>query len=158
MIYLDNNATTKVCDEAKEVMLGWIQSCSNPSGASVLSKASQSMIEKFKAHIMQLTNITSKTHEILITSGATESNCSIIRMCVDSWYRQASLGTQTCLPHIITSSLEHKSILECLSQLDELDHKVEVTYIHPNIYLILKIMIPLTVIFGIVVVLLWYKM
>jgi len=35
---------------------------------------------------------------------------------------------------------------------------IDEPYIHPNIYLILKIMIPLTVIFGIVVVLLWYKM
>lgn len=38
------------------------------------------------------------------------------------------------------------------------DNIIDKPYIHPNIYLILKIMIPLTVIIGIVVVIFWFKM
>jgi cysteine desulfurase len=130
MIYLDNNATTKVCDEAKNAMTTWIQSCSNPSSASKIAEAGKILIDKFKQQICNVCNINEKTYEIVITSGATESNCCLIRMTVDAWYRMFPDKK----PHIITSTIEHKSIMECLHQLDEIDHKVDVTYINPNIY------------------------
>jgi cysteine desulfurase len=130
MIYLDNNATTKVCDEAKNAMTSWIQSCSNPSGASKISQAGQILIDKFKQQICNVCNITDKKYEIIITSGATESNCSLIRMTIDAWYRMYPDKK----PHIITSTIEHKSIMECLQQLEDIDKKIDVTYVGPNIY------------------------
>lgn len=128
LLYFDNNSTTAICQSAKHLMESWIQKPSNASGSSSLSIASQKMIQEFKDIICKTCKISEKKYEILITSGATESNCMILRMVVDACNR---LNKK---PHIITSLLEHKSILECLKTLEEHDKKVDVTYISPNIY------------------------
>lgn len=126
-IYLDNNATTKTCDEAAQVMREWIQSCSNPSGSSFLSGASKIMIKQAKTWISKLCKLRDDYH-ILFTSGATESNCTILNMVVNAWKH----NTDTT-PHIITSAVEHKSILECLEQMND-DNRMELTIIEPNMY------------------------
>jgi cysteine desulfurase len=127
LLYFDNNGTTRTCDPARRLMESWIQSCSNPSGSSVLSVASQQMIQKFKEQIWKLCGIKPGDYEILITSGATESNCSILRMVEEAC---AKLKRK---PHIIASSLEHKSILQCLQNLEEAK-RIDYTLVNPNIY------------------------
>jgi len=125
--YLDNNATTKTCDEAKQVMADWIQSCSNASGSSFLSQASQLLINKAISYVNTLCKLKNE-YMVIFTSGASESNCSIIHMTVDAWHH--NVGT---VPHIVTTSIEHKSILECLDTLVE-QNRIEVTLIDPNMY------------------------
>lgn len=126
-IYLDNNATTRTCDEATKVMTDWIQSCSNPSGSSWLSNASRLLIEKSRRFVAELCGL-KKNYYVLFTSGASESNCTILHMVVDAWYR--NVGTT---PHIVTSSIEHKSVLECLRSLAN-TRRVELTTVAPNMY------------------------
>lgn len=127
IIYFDNNATTKTCNESTKIMTQWIQSCSNPSGSNYLANASKTLIEKGNALIDDINSL-KKQYYIVFTSGASESNCTLIHMVVDAWARNVKT-----IPHIISSSLEHKSILECLMCLHE-DGKIELTLINPNIY------------------------
>lgn len=126
-IYLDNNATTRTCDEATKVMTDWIQSCSNPSGSSWLSKASKMLIDKSQSLVNNMCDLKDQYY-VLFTSGASESNCTVLHMVVDAWYRNVNTT-----PHIITSSIEHKSILECLKNLSDSD-RIELTLIEPNMY------------------------
>jgi len=126
-IYLDNNATTRVCDEATHLMTDWIQRCSNVSSSNKLGLAGRDLIEKAHDDIDKLCSLRGGYH-ILFTSGASESNCTIIHMVVDAWHK--NVGGR---PHIITSSIEHKSVLESLQQLADAK-RLDVTLIEPNMY------------------------
>ena len=125
-IYLDNNGSTKACDKSKEAMAKWIQCSGNPSSSSLLAQASQKMIERTIKYIQKHCN--SSGYRVIFTSGASESNSTIIRSIVDSWL--LNVGT---VPHIITSSIEHQSILTTLTDLLDLK-RIELTYVNPNIY------------------------
>lgn len=61
-------------------------------------------------HISQ--KIDDRTYRILFTSGATESNCTMIRMCADAYAKATGV-----LPHFVASAVEHKCILLQLEQL-----------------------------------------
>lgn len=126
-IYLDNNATTRTCDEATKVMTDWIQSCSNPSGSSWLSKASKMLIDKSQKYVNNLCSLKDKYY-VLFTSGASESNCTVVQMVIEAWYR--NVGS---VPHIITSAVEHKSVLDCLKHMQE-SGRIELTVIEPDMY------------------------
>lgn len=123
MHYLDNNATTKPCAEAKEQMRKWGALCSNPSGSSKASLAAKAMIEKSKLYVAKLLN--AGDYNIIFTSNATEANCLIIRSITDAW------NMRKAIPHIISSSYEHKSILMCLLQLSDLG-RINLTLIKPD--------------------------
>lgn len=109
MHYIDNNATTRTCDEAKREMTKWIQACSNPSSSSRLAERAATLLKTARAYVRRLLH--APDYDVIFTSGATESNCLIIRSVADAWLRRG----QT--PHIIASAVEHKSVLECLAQL-----------------------------------------
>ncbi len=128
LVYLDNNATTKTCDMAERVMKDWITSCSNASGSSFLSRASRLLIDQSIQYVEKLCHLPKAEFVVLFTSGASESNCAIIQMAVDAWER--NVGT---VPHIVSSSVEHKSILECLSSLADTG-RLEITLVEPNMY------------------------
>lgn len=125
VIYLDNNATTKCCDEAKKAITEWVQCNSNPSGSTRLSATSALLLQRTKDYLNQLLNLKGK-YTILFTSGATESNCTMLRSIADSWIKR--VGT---VPHFITGSAEHHSMIECLRSMVDLG-RAEVTLIDPN--------------------------
>jgi cysteine desulfurase len=126
-IYLDNNATTRVCDEATRLMTDWIQSCSNISSSNKLGLAGRDLVDKARAEVDRLCSLKGHYH-ILFTSGASESNCTVLHMVVDAWHK--NVGTR---PHIVSTSIEHKSILESLHQLSEAK-RADVTLVEPNMY------------------------
>ena len=126
-IYLDNNATTRVCDDASRLMTDWIQSCSNISSSNKLGLAGRDLVDKAIAEVDRICALKGSYH-VLFTSGASESNCTIIHMVVDAWHK--NVGGR---PHIVTSSIEHKSILESLQQLVDAK-RLEVTLVEPNMY------------------------
>jgi cysteine desulfurase len=124
IIYLDNNGTTRTCDVAARVMTDWIQSCSNPSGSSWLSQASKMLIEKAQASVAKINHL-KNDYYVIFTSGASESNCTIIQMVVNAWYAHSA----ETKPHIVTTSVEHKSVLSCL-----MNDRVDATFVEPNMY------------------------
>lgn len=132
IIYLDNNATTLISQPAANVYKQWL-SCYNASSDSKVAEPAKKVIEKATDLILSHCKVSSATHTVVFTSGATESNCFIIKSCIKAYTRKLIEKKVTELPHVITSTMEHHSILECLKSIEK-NHEAEVTYISPTIY------------------------
>lgn len=116
MIYLDNNGTTKVSDEVFEAMLPFLQNhYGNPSSSHKWGRENRKAIEKAREKVAQLFQC--DADEIYFTSCATEANNTVIK---------GILGNQKG-KHIITSSIEHPSILLSCKYMEKQGY--EVTYL-----------------------------
>jgi len=121
MIYMDNAATTKVCQSAKEAMLPFLtMNYGNPSGKYRLARSSRREIEKSREIIAS--TIGANPQEIYFTSGGTESDNWAITSAVN---KMRNAGVKT--PHIITSVIEHKAVLNTCKNLES--QGVSVTYL-----------------------------
>ena len=122
IIYLDNAATTRV----DPLVLGTFNKAkedyfANPSSIHKLGQEAAYVLNKSKENILRLLNL--KNHQVIYTSGATESNNLAIK--------GACLRYKNRGKHIITSIYEHPSVLEAFRQL-ETEFGFEVTYLKPN--------------------------
>lgn len=126
MIYLDANATTHMPDEVVREMMKWIN-CGNPSSGYKTAIACRAKMTQLRKLIGQLCKITPccaeardggevstrpDEYKLIITSGASESNCTFIHMIVNAYSEKIG-----AVPHIIFSAIEHKSIRDCLQDL-----------------------------------------
>lgn len=105
-LYFDANATTHMPQHVINKMVKWFN-VGNPSASYKSATQARNMIAEFKAYLTNEFDF--HDHEIIITSCASESNSTIIHMVVDA-YRRARNGTLV-KPHIVLSSIEHKSLL-----------------------------------------------
>lgn len=107
MIYLDNSATTPIDLEVKEAMLPYLaEEYGNPSSKYyTLAENAKKAVEESREKLAALINADSD--EIIFTSCASESNNMIIKGVAD--YQKYILKKGN---HIITSSTEHKSVLQ----------------------------------------------
>ena len=126
IIYLDNNGTTKLCKEGKCAIVKWLDRYANPSTNSIISKDAKELINMTKKQILE--HCDAKDYTVVITSGASESNCLILRSTVDAY--RFHTGN---IPHIITSSTEHTSIMNCCNDLVT-KKLATVTFVDPDIY------------------------
>lgn len=110
MIYLDNNGTTFMPNSVINTMISYCNQ-GNPSAAYGSAVRCRKTISLLQKKISELCEIGPEFMPI-ITSGATEANNMIIRSIVNAH----SCRSQE-VPHIITTSIEHKSILACLEDL-----------------------------------------
>lgn len=131
-VYFDNNATTLMCLPAKKVHVEWL-SCYNASSDSKIAKPAKVLLEKAQDVILSHCNVSSATHTALFTSGATESNCLIIKSCIKAYKKKLIEKESELKPHIIASEMEHHSIRECLIDLEE-SGDIEVSLVEPTIY------------------------
>lgn len=131
-IYFDNNGTTLINETAKKEYIKWI-SCYNASTDSKVAKPARLLLEKAKDTILAHCGVSSATHTAVFTSGATESNCLIIRSCVKAYKKKLNERGSDLLPHIIISAMEHPSIITCVKDLVEAGD-VESSQIQPTIY------------------------
>jgi cysteine desulfurase len=106
MIYLDNNATTPLLPEVLEAMRPHLTGLSgNPSSAHAAGRSARRALEDAREQIAAL--LGAWPDELLFTSGATESN------------NLALLGLAGSPPgHLISSALEHPSVVEPLRHLE----------------------------------------
>lgn len=107
MIYLDNSATTPIDPEVLDAMLPYLkEEYGNPSSRYYsLAVNAHNAVEKAREQVASLINANPK--EIIFTGGASESNNFIIKGVADykKYYEESG-------NHIITSTVEHKSVLQ----------------------------------------------
>ncbi|MEX2272734.1 MAG: cysteine desulfurase family protein [Vicinamibacterales bacterium] len=115
-IYLDYHATTPVDRRVLDLMLPYFQDCfGNPASSThQWGWKAQEAVEEARRKIAGL--IGAGTREIIFTSGATESNNLAIRGCAE--IKDAGRN------EIVTSAIEHKSVLESCKRLETLGWKV----------------------------------
>ena len=124
IVYLDYAATTPADQSVIDVMvqhLGFEDNFGNPSSQShQFGRMAEEAVETARRHLAELIN--AESSEIVWTSGATESINLAIKGVV---YGRADQGT-----HIVTSTLEHKAVLDSCAYLAQ--EGFEITYITPD--------------------------
>lgn len=122
-IYLDNAATTKVCDEAYNAIINAISGdrYGNPSSLHKIGIEAEKIIENARKVIA--TALGCDVQELYFTSGATESNNIAVQGCSAVYGKRKK--------KIITTSIEHSSITETMSFMG--DKGFEVVKVSPDI-------------------------
>ncbi|MFA5913848.1 MAG: aminotransferase class V-fold PLP-dependent enzyme [Burkholderiales bacterium] len=114
MIYLDHNATTSVLPEVLEAMMPYLTTeWGNPSSAYKFGAKVKSVIEIAREQVAAL--IGAQPCEVIFTSCATESNNAAIH---------AVLKANPNKRHIITSAVEHSSVLNYCMALEKDGYRV----------------------------------
>ncbi len=124
LIYLDYNATTAMCKPAIAAMNEWLAKPANASSTSPLGIEAHKLIELARKYIAA--HCHAKNYRVIFTSGASESNCFIIRATVEAYKR-----LKHAKPHILTSLTEHKSVIKCCELLKS-NGDADVTYLAPG--------------------------
>ena len=118
MIYFDNAATTKIYDDA---LTSYVQVSQkffgNPSSLHQLGVDAHQVLTKARSQVASLLSV--QPEEIFFTSGGTESN---------NWaIKGTALEKSVFGKHIITTKIEHPSVLQTCKQLERFGF--EVTYL-----------------------------
>ena len=108
MIYLDNSATTKPFDEVKEYLTEVMDKFGNPSSVHSLGLESEQIIKKNRKIVADSFDVSES--EVFFTSCAAESNNTAI---LGVAYANMKRGK-----HLITSKIEHPSVLEVFKKLE----------------------------------------
>jgi cysteine desulfurase len=121
MIYLDNNATTRVAPEVVEAMLPYLTDFfGNPSSAHTLGRTMKEAIEQAREQVATLIGAADPS-EIVFTSCGSES---------DNWAIRGALATQPAKRHIVTTLVEHEAVRNVCRLLE--GEGYEVTWIGVN--------------------------
>ena len=114
MIYLDYNATTPILPEVLDAMLPYLrEEWGNPSSSYRFGAKLKGVLENARGQVAQL--IGARQTEIIFTSGGTESNNSAIH---------AALRAYPAKRHIVTSAVEHSSVLVYCQALEKDGYRV----------------------------------
>lgn len=117
-VYMDNNATTKVDNEVLQAMLPYFTELyGNPSSIHRIGQEVRKGIEDSRETISKLLNINAS--ELIFTSCATEANNMAIRGITKAYKAKGN--------HIITTQIEHDSVLNTFKSLEK--EGFEVTYL-----------------------------
>jgi len=118
VIYVDNASTTKISDSVFEKMLPFLrEQYGNASSQYSLGAKAKRAVELARKQVAVA--IGAESSEITFTSGGSEANSWVIR-CVAETYRNEPM-------HIITSAIEHHSVLNACHSLEQ--RGVKVTYL-----------------------------
>lgn len=113
--YLDNSATTQPCKEAVEKMNFALRTCwGNPSSLHSKGIAASELLEEARNNIAK--KLSCESDEIFFTSGGTESNNIAVFGAANAQKRRGS--------RIITTSIEHSSVEECVKALENQGYDV----------------------------------
>ena len=107
-VYIDNNATTSVAPEVKEIMIPYFtEEYYNPSAISGRVYGIDKTLAKSRRTVAEFLGA-SDAKEIVFTCSATESN---------NWAILGAIRANPERQHIITSKVEHPSVLETCNSL-----------------------------------------
>ena len=109
-IYLDNSATTRVCEKSAEKVLELMTQCyGNPS--SLHKKGLEAQREVAHARQAVAVSLSAQPREIIFTSGGTEANNLAVLGGAAAGRRRGK--------RIVTTASEHPSVLEPMRQLEK---------------------------------------
>ena len=118
MIYLDNNATTRVAPEVFEAMTPHLTSeWGNPSSAHAPGRMARRAVESAREQVAQFLGA-AHPDEIVFTSGGSESN---------NWAIGGFLEKNPDRRHIVTTTVEHEAVRNLCAHLE--DRGCEVTWL-----------------------------
>ncbi len=121
LIYLDNSATTKPCEKAIEnINIALNDNWGNPSSLYDLGFYAQRLVDDTRKSVSKLLHC--REDEIYFTSGGTEGNNTAI---LGAAYARKKRGNR-----IVTTSIEHPSVLETMKRLQ--NDGFEVIYLKPQ--------------------------
>jgi cysteine desulfurase len=121
MIYLDNNATTRVAPEVFEAMQPYLTEIyGNPSSAHSLGQRMKSAVEHAREQVADLIGA-AESSEIVFTSCGSES---------DNWAIGGFLEQNPTKRHLITTRVEHEAVRNLCMHLEEIG--CEVTWLDVN--------------------------
>lgn len=122
-IYLDYSATTPI---DKEVLATYdkvsLEYIGNPNSLHRLGMESKKLMDASVKQVAELLKI--KENEVIFTSGATESNNLAIFGVANRYTTRGK--------HIITTKLEHSSVLECMNYLETKGYEIDYINIKEN--------------------------
>lgn len=116
-VYLDNNATTPLHPEVKKEIIDFLNFYGNPSSVHQDGRVVREIIEKWRKVIADYFKV--KEDNIFFTSGGSEGNNFILKSILFQNYNFK--------PHLITTSIEHPSVLNTAKFLS--NHGVDVTFL-----------------------------
>lgn len=109
MVYLDNAATTKPSEKAAEAMLQAVTEYANPSSLHGAGLRAEKLISASRDNIARILGVNG--NDIYFTSGGTEANNLAIFGTADALKKRGR--------RIITSKIEHPSVLEAFKKLEK---------------------------------------
>lgn len=120
MYYLDNSATTCVSEESAKVAFDIMtKEYGNPSSLHDMGYSSSKILENARKIVAK--SIGADDEEIFFTSGGTEANNLAVFGALNAKRRNGN--------KIVTTAIEHPSVLECMKVLE--NKGFEVVYISP---------------------------
>lgn len=123
LIYLDNNATTKVDEKVLEAMMPYFkESYSNPSSIYSFGGVAQKAVAHAREQIRDFVNAKSDK-EILFTASGSESANTAIRGVLDA---------DKTKKHIITTKVEHPCVLNLYKTLEKQGYSVDYIDVNAN--------------------------
>jgi cysteine desulfurase len=122
-IYADWAATTPVHPQVARVMKAAQKAWANPNAIHAEGVKAKKILEA--ARVSFAKNIGVRPEEVYFTSGGTEANATIIQGVLRTRLEKGIKDV-----HVVSSSIEHSSILETLKIFEK--HGVKVTYVDPQ--------------------------
>jgi cysteine desulfurase len=114
VVYMDNNATTRVDPSVAEEMLPFFtDSYGNPSSMHVMGGMAQRAVSEAREKVAQLLN--AHPDEIVFTSCGTESDNAAIRGVLEAWPEKR---------HLITTRVEHPAVWNQIPYLRQRGYRV----------------------------------
>lgn len=122
-IYLDYNASTPVDERVLEAMIKTYREYFGNADSRTHNHGNiaHQEVEKAREKVAALLGI--QKNEVIFTSGSTESDNLAIQGLVN-------FGIETNRKHIITTSIEHKAVLETTKHLEKIGFETE--YVNPD--------------------------
>jgi cysteine desulfurase len=119
--YLDNNATTPVAKEVRRAMTACLRTVpGNASSLHTAGRAARGLVDASRRSVAALLGC--EPEQVTFTSGGTEGNVSVIK----GVFAAAGGG------HIVTSKIEHESVLGACHQVEALGGQVTYLAARPD--------------------------
>ena len=115
LIYLDHLSATPLHPKVKEAIIQHLEIFGNPSSDNQLGQPAAAALEKARSLVASLINA-ADPKEVVFTSGGTEANNHALK--------GVAIGLREKGRHIITSNIEHKSVLNSLRTLRLVNYRV----------------------------------